>query len=78
MMGLLRSSVRRSLGYMGAIAGLAKQKVHERQTSLERSGMEMAGGRRDILAKLFELRAQRGEKGDFGIADIQQEGHVGL
>ncbi|KAF2211967.1 hypothetical protein CERZMDRAFT_97885 [Cercospora zeae-maydis SCOH1-5] len=40
--------------------------------------METSNKRRDILTKLFELKAQKGDKDDFGIADIQQEGYVSL
>lgn len=76
--GLLRASIRRSLGTMTAISNVAKEKVHERQSLLESTGSATGPARRDILAKLFDLSMQKGEKEDFKIPDIQQEGHVGL
>ena len=35
-------------------------------------------GPQDLLAKLFELRRTKGEKDDFSIYDIEQEGNVGV
>jgi cytochrome P450 len=79
--GLLYSSIRKGIQNMGSIADFAKSKVNERESFLSDTQSESAKaakGRRDILSKLFELSAAKGNQEDFKLPDIQQEGYVSL
>ena len=74
--GLMYPSIRRALADLSEIGNVAKERVRQRQEN--DNMLEKASGRRDILDKLFELQNQKGEKEDFKIADVQQEGNVSL
>ncbi|PIA92186.1 Benzoate 4-monooxygenase [Cercospora beticola] len=77
---IMFASTRASLKDFEGVATTAKNYVGRREDMMKSEDIEASASnkRRDILTKLFELRAHRGEKEDFGIADIQQEGYVNI
>lgn len=78
---LLSRTIRQGLKCFGNIEVEARKLVGERQRLIEDAeGQPGLGelGRRDILAKLFDVHAQKGEKEAFSVESIVQEGYVGL
>lgn len=75
---MAKSSVRRAVASMTALQRFAKQKVRERETLLKSNVSEEATGRKDILAKLFQITVAKGQRVDFKVPDIEQEGYTGL
>lgn len=68
-------SIARTVREMGANGKITRQQVFDRKLLIENGRTPT---RRDMLAKLFDIHAEKGEKEDFQIGDIMQEGHVGL
>lgn len=59
---------------------VATNKVLERQELLQAEGnvKGLQNGRKDMLTELFNLRASKGDEGEFGFYDIVGEGNVGV
>lgn len=78
MAGTLWKSMRQQLQDLGQLTVTAKGLVQKRQDELEDAKNEKVKSRRDVLAKLFEVQATKGEKEDFTLPDIQMESYVNL
>ena len=81
---MLRKSFREDMKRIRGLEDVGPARIEEKRKLMEAEAGELdeAGreqiGRTDMLAKLFELHRTRGEKEDFGAADIEQEGNAGV
>ena len=74
MGGILMPSARKALKALKDIDKAAESCVAERLRSLEQGEKP----RQDVLASLFKIHWEKGEKVDFGIVDIKLEVYIAL
>ncbi|KAI4287246.1 MAG: hypothetical protein L6R35_003501, partial [Caloplaca aegaea] len=72
---IVSPSVRGAVGAVGHIGDASEAAVQKRRRDLTE---EKKDGRHDLLRKMFDINAERGEKVNFTYQDIQVESHSSL
>lgn len=74
-MSALSPKIRKALSAIEHIAQAARDCVSSRSNALSIGNIDL---RKDLLAQLFHISKEKGEKIDFGIGEIQYEAYVAL